>query len=483
MMENGRNKNLEEAAYDFFCEISKIPRGSGNERAISDYLAAFAKKNNWEVFQDTSFNVLIRKSGSKGRENEAPLILQAHMDMVCEKNEDTKHDFLKDPIVPYIDGDWVKTKGTTLGADNGSGVAMILAILASSNLSHPPLEMLMTTLEETGCVGAAKFDPSPLKGNRLINLDGAEEGLFVSSCAGGIVTDIAIPVKYENAKAGFSSYNLMIKSLTGGHSACDIDKGRANANILAARLLDKLFDEGIRLVEIKGGAKMNAIPRECTAVISFEENRLDKIKSIAAQTEAAFKANYPSEKELRVTLEKTASSGSVMESDSQKRVINTILGIPCGVQSMSSNIKGLVQTSNNPGVITSSEDKVVLTTFLRSSNYAEMESVSGKITATANEFGAKVQKSEGFPIWEYKADSPLRETMCAVYEEMYGKAPVITGTHGGLECAIFAKNIPNSDLATIGGPDIRDMHSPDERMSLSSFNRTCNFLARVLEKL
>ena len=470
-------------AYKYFCELCKIPHGSGNEKAISDYMVAFAKEKGLDAVQDKWLNVLIRKPGSKGRENDPAVILQAHMDMVCEKNEDVKHDFLKDPIVPVIDGDWVKTRGTTLGADNGSGVSLIMMALTAENISHPPLEAILTTEEETGCTGAAMFDTSLLKGKRLINLDGAGEDTLIAGCAGGIFIELEVPVERETVPAGFVFYRLMVKGLAGGHSAGDIDKGRGNANVLAAGLLDKLFKEEVRLVDINGGAKMNAIPRECSAVISFAEGKLEKIKSLVAQTETEYKAEYQCEKGLAVTLGKTGASGSVMSNSSQREAIDTILRMPCGVQSMSPDAKGLVQTSNNPGVITGAEDAVTIKNFLRSSSKAEMENVAGKIKTAAESCAAKINILGKFPIWEYNPKSPLRDTLISVHKDLYGKTPEVTATHGGLECANFAQKMPDCDCTVLDGPNITGLHSPDERMSLSSLNRTADFLVKVLERL
>ena len=480
--------------YKFFCDLCKIPHGSGNEKAISDYLAAFAKENHLDAVQDKWMNVLIRKPGTKGRENEPPVILQAHMDMVCEKNDDVKHNFLSDPIIPFIDGDIVRAKGTTLGADDGFGLALIMTILAAGNLSHPPIEALITTEEELGCSGAANFDVSLLNGKRLINLDGGDEDLFVAGCAGGAVIDIEIPVEYDNAAEADALYKLMVKGLTGGHSGVDIDKGRGNANILMAQILDKLFEEGIYLVNINGGSKMNAIPRECSAVICFAESRFEKIKSVTAQTEALFKTGYPHDPDLGITLSKTGASGPVIRRSSLRKIIDTILKIPSGVLALSPDMKSvnpdnvsgswerLVQTSNNPGVVTCVNDKVVLNNFLRSSSYADMDLVLEKMKMLADSYGAAMNITERFPAWEYRADSPLRDKMIATFKEIYGKDPVVTSVHGGLECAVFAQKMPDGDFAAAGGPAIIGAHSPDEQMSLSALNRVYNFLVRVLEK-
>jgi len=484
--------------YNYFCDLCKIPHGSTCEKAISDYLADFAKKNQLEFVQDKWMNVLIRKPGSKGRENEPPVILQAHMDMVCEKNEGVEHDFLKDPIIPVVEGDLVRAKGTTLGADDGFGVALIMTILAANNLSHPPVEALITVEEELGCSGAVNFDVSLLKGKRFINLDGGDEDLFVVGCAGGAVIDIKIPVEYGNAAESCVSYKLMIKGLTGGHSGVDIDKGRGNANILMADLLNKLFDENIHLADINGGSKMNAIPRECSAVICFAESCLERIKLIVSQTEALFKTRYPDDPDLIITLAKTNAAYTVIDRSSLRKMIDIMLKIPSGVLTLSpdmgsvnsDNASGswmrrerLVQTSSNPGIITCGNGTLTLNNFLRSSNFADMELVIEKMKLLAEHSGAAMNLTERFPTWEYKADSPLRDKMISVYRDMYGKDPVVAAVHGGLECSVFAEKMPGADFAAAGGPNIIGAHSPDEQMSLSSLNRIYDFLVRVLKKL
>ncbi|MCL1941637.1 MAG: M20/M25/M40 family metallo-hydrolase, partial [Synergistaceae bacterium] len=283
-----------ERAYEYFLELLSVPRGSGNEKAASDHLMAFAKSNSLDAVQDSALNVLIRKPGSPGRENETPVILQAHMDIVCEKNEDVAHDFLKDPIIPVIDGEWIGASGTTLGADNGAGISIIMAVLAAVDLSHPPIEAVITTEEETGMGGAGNFDASLLAGKRFINLDSEGEGVLTVSCAGSAKVVMTIPAELEPAPEGSLTYKMKVKGLTGGHSGVDIDKGRANANILMARLLDALDDGTVYVTDIGGGSRANAIPRECTARISFDGAGLDKVKSIVARAETEFKAEYAS---------------------------------------------------------------------------------------------------------------------------------------------------------------------------------------------
>ena len=318
-------------AYTYFTKLLKIPRCSDNEQAVSDYLVSFGQEHGLEVIQDSALNVLIRKPGSEGREKEPPVILQAHMDMVCQKTSDVEHDFLKDPIIPIIDGDWIKADRTTLGADDGSGLSIIMAILASDELSHPPIEAIITTDEEVGMVGAKAFDASVLTGNRFINLDSEMEGIFTVSSASSVYVQIPIPIETETAPEDFAAYKLTVKGLTGGHSGVDIDKGRANANILAAGVLNSL--ENIRLASITGGSARNAIPRDCEVIILLDESNVAQIEEIVQQREADYIGVYLSDVDLTITLKKTDEINMVMSSDSQERVIRGM----CATNAMSSN--------------------------------------------------------------------------------------------------------------------------------------------------
>ena len=467
-------------AFAYFLEALKIPRGSGNERAISDYLAAFAKERQLDVVQDEALNVLIRKPGSSGRENEPPLILQAHMDIVCESNEGTEHDFLKDPIIPVIEGDWIRAEGTTLGADDASGLSIIMAVLASNKLSHPPIEAVITTEEETTMGGAVAFDVSLLEGKRFINLDYEDEGIFCVSCASTTAVVMSIPIVYEPAPKGYVTYALMVKGLEGGHSGVDIDKGRANANILMARILNELKGK-IRLTSIDGGAQNNSITRENKAVISFAGDSLAEIESFVAQTEKNLKAEYPFDEDLTITLSKTEAK-DVMTVDSAQKVIAGILFTPFGVLSMSPHIEGLVQTSNNLGIIETEGDMVKLSSLLRSSSITEQDFVIEKFELLTSVLDVKVKIDKESPPWAFKENSPLRDKMLEVFKEFYGREPQVAAVHAGLECAIFAQKIPDGEFVAYG-PDIRYAHSPDEKMSLSSFDRTCGYIARLLEGL
>ena len=470
---------ISENAYGYFYEILKIPHGSGNEKALSDYLMTFSKEHGLAAVQDGSLNVLIKKPGAKGRENEPPVILQAHMDMVCEKNAGVKHNFRKDPILPIVDGDWVKADGTTLGADNAAGLSLIMAILASAGLLHPPIEALITAEEETTMRGAVKFDTSRLLGKRLINLDSESEGIFTTSSASASDICVSIPIEYEAAPEGFAAYMLVVRGLAGGHSGIDINKGRANANVLTARIFSGL--EKARIASIDGGLQKNAIPRECSAVISFDESDSAQIKTAVKQTESDLKAEYPFDEGLTIEFEKTEFPQKVMSVDSQQKVISCMLLTPNGVLSLLPR-SHFVQTSNNLGVVQSDNEAVKLTSFFRSSNIAEQDLAIKNIKRLMESHGANVEINDQSPPWGYRENSPLRDRLTAAFEELYGKKPVVSAIHAGLECAIFAEKIPEGDFISIG-MDITGAHSPDEKMSISSFDRTGGFLIKVLEKL
>jgi len=476
------NYPITQEAYGYLCELLRIPHGSGNEKAISDHLVAFAKKQGLEVIQDQALNVMIRKPGTAGRENEQPVILQAHMDMVCEKNEDVVHDFFVDPIIPVVDGDWVKAKGTTLGADDASGVSIIMAILAADNLSHPPIEAVLTTSEETDMGGAFYFDTTLLEGKRLINLDSDQEGTLTVSCVSSSTVNMFVPVEFGAVPDGLSTYILVVKGLMGGHSGTDIDKNRANANVLAARLLVAIDSGSLHVTSIHGGSSKNAIPRECKVVLSFAENDFETIKTKLTHAEVEFREEYINETDLTVILEECEPAEKALNDSTLKKIIAGILFTPNGVLSMSSDYEGLVQTSNSLGIIDTGEEWVTLTSYLRSSLQSERELVLGKMNSLADVIGARVFATEQSPTWSYKADSALRDIMIALYEDLYGKAPFISSVHAGLECSIFAERISDVDIVSIG-VTIQGAHSPDEQMSLSSFDRTCNFLVMLLERL
>lgn len=444
----------------YFEEISKIPRGSKNEKEISDFLVDFAKKRNLEVYQDEYYNVLIKKDASKGYENEDTLILQGHIDMVCEKNKDTMHDFKKDPIKLKYEGNFLTAEGTTLGADNGIAVAYAMAILDDISLKHPALEIFLTADEETGMTGAENFDYSKLEGKKLINLDSEEEGEILVSCAGGVRKSLSKDITYE--KNTDKTYKIVVKGLKGGHSGDDIDKNRDNAIKMIGRVLKDLHEkEDIKISHIEGGSKDNAIPREAEAIITSPKC-------------LKFESEIP--------------NISIMEIETAKKVIketrdivNIIDEIINGVYKMSKDVDGLVETSNNLGIIKIEDGKIILTNLTRSSNKKSMNELNQKTINLAKKHDFSIEFNSEYPAWEYKKESEIREKIVEVYYKMYNKKPLIKAIHAGLECGIFSEKIKNIDMISLG-PDMFDVHTPDERLDIKSAERTYELLLKILEE-
>ena len=475
--------DLSTDAFNFFVEISKIPRGSGFEQQISDYLVWFGESRGFEVIQDEALNVFIRKPGTKNRENEAPVILQVHMDMVWDKNESTDFDFYNDPIILVINNDWVRAeKETTLGADNGAGMAMVMAILNATEISHPPIEALFTTVEEASMEGAMTFDITLLKGNRFINIDSEWEGTFLISSASIVFADILMPLKTIPTPHDYVSYKLMIRGLQGGHSGVEIHKGLANANIIMTQLLNELSDFDFSIASLDGGSRANAIPRESTAIINFDKNDYDAIKLKLAQLEVKLKNEYPLDVNLEILLEESEKPIEVFSDETASQIIKILLEFPNGVIAFNPDMEEFVQTSNNLGIVSTNENDILFTFAPRSSEPEELLEVLARLESLADSVNAEISIGDISAAWSYNPVSPLRDTMIDVFVEMYGKEPIIKAVHAGLECGIFASKMPEADFIAIG-PDIEGSHSPDERMSLSSFNRVLAFLAEVLKQL
>jgi len=472
-------------ALRFFEEISRIPRRSGNERGISDYLVAFAEERGLWVRRDAALNVVIKKPGTAGLEKAPAVIVQGHMDMVCEKNEGTVHDFEKDPLKLLVDGDFLKADGTTLGADNGAAVAMALALLDARNIPHPPLEVLITTSEETGVMGAEQVDGGLFEGKMLLNLDSGEEGFFYASCAGGGDARLTLVPEYRDIPAGFVARTLSIRGLKGGHSGVDITKERGNANRLLGRALRILRVRcGILAVSLKGGSKENAIPREADAVIAVGREKEAELAGVVAEVAETFKREYAASDEgLELTLAagpagvKKAFSGEFLD-----RVLLILLALPNGVQAMNLAFDDLPETSLNIGVLAAEGDLLVVSCGIRSSVRSRREMLVDQISVIAEAAGAELAVSGLYPAWEYRERSVLREKAMRLFSGMFGREAAMLGTHGGLECGILSGKIEGVDIVSFG-PDIREMHTPSERMSLSSFARTWEFLKKLLVEL
>lgn len=486
-MSNEALKNLEPVeVFRYFEEINNIPRGSGDERRISDYLVSFAKEHKLEVIQDPALNVIIKKPGTKGYEGSPGVIIQGHMDMVCEKRPDVTHDFTTDPIKMKVVQDMLYAEGTTLGGDDGIAVAMGLAILASDTLEHPPFELLVTTSEETGMDGAHGLDPKNISGKTLINIDSEEEGILTVSCAGGCSANITIPITWEADGSGRTAYTIHITGLTGGHSGVEIHKGRANANKLMARLLKSISAKtDLKLCAIDGGSKHNAIAREAQAVVSVKPEEFSSFKEQLACLEQVFRDEFktadpgikvavaPSEKKPEQVMSKAAG----------ENIINFLYLIPNGVQSVSMDIEGLVESSLNLGVVETKKDCVQIVSSIRSSVGSLKDNIYHTVAAIASLTNGQVTAESDYPEWKYNPDSRVRTVFIDLYEKLYGKKPLVSAIHAGLECALFDKKFEGKlDMISVG-PTIVGVHTAEEHLSIPSTRRTWEYLTEALKLL
>ncbi|KMT23107.1 aminoacyl-histidine dipeptidase [Clostridium cylindrosporum] len=479
-------ENLEpKSVFKYFEEISNIPRGSKNEKAISDYLVSFAKKHSLEFFQDKHLNVIIKKNATKGYENSKGVILQGHMDMVCEKNNDTSHNFLIDPIKPRIIDDMIYATNTTLGADNGVAIAYALAILESNDIPHPPLEVLITTEEEVGMGGAMNLDPSLLSGKYLINIDSEEDGSLLVSCCGGVRTCITIDSNNISLKDNYKGFSISISGLKGGHSGMDITKQRGNSNKLMGRILSKLLVEGVDffIKDINGGSKMNAIPRECSCNVFVEKMNINKLKDIITQFNIDFKNELQSiDDNINVSIIENSLEGESFDKETTNKIVNIISLIPNGVMSMSNFIDGLAESSTNLGIVETSSGKVLFESAIRSSISSLKQDILNKHIVLSNSFDAKIDIDGDYPEWEFSKDSYLRNVFVDVFKDMFNKEPIITAIHAGLECGILKSKLPELDIISFG-PDHFDVHSPNEHLSIPSTKRMWKYLLEVLKRL
>lgn len=469
--------------FHYFEEICKIPHGSGNTRQISDYLVQFAKNHDLKYIQDEMNNVVIYKPGTAGYENAPTVIVQGHMDMVCEKRPDVDHDFTKDGLNLSVEGDYVSANGTTLGGDDGIAVAYGLALLESDTIAHPPLEVFITVDEEIGLLGAVGFDCSVLKGRRFINLDSEAEGSLWISCAGGLSGISHIPVTRLEAKG--EKLTVKISGLMGGHSGAEIDKNRANANSLLGKFLHGLDAKaGYELIRVQGGQKDNAITRESIAELLTVKENVEAVKEYAASMQTAWREEYTGTDEgITVTVtEEGEQDAKVLHPTSKEKVVFFLVNVPYGVQKMSGTIKGLVETSTNIGILKTSENEVLGSSSIRSSVETARDALSDKIEYLTEFLGGEYERQGVYPAWEYRKDSPLRDKMVEVYEEMYGQKPNVVAIHAGLECGLFYKKMEGLDCVSLG-PDMKDIHTSEEVLSISSTERVWKYLVKVLGAL
>ena len=467
--------------FTYFEEICAIPHGSGNTKRISDYLVAFAKKHDIRYIQDTLNNVILFGEGTCGMQDHAPVILQGHMDMVCEKDVDCPLDLERDGLQIDHDGEYVFARGTTLGGDDGIAIAYALALLADKTIPHPPLEVVITVDEETGMYGAADIDLSMLKGRTLINIDSEEEGVFTVSCAGGGRATVTLPV-LRRAVYG-PCVKLTVEGLRGGHSGVEIDKNHANANKVMGEFLSRVQKlMPLCLTKLSGGGKDNAIPRSAQATMVAMGMYIARINDVAAQLEQEIRDTYD-EPDVRIYGDDVdALGGNALTTESTAKVIALLCTAPNGVQTWSEDIPGLVQTSLNMGVV-KLDEAFSMTFAVRSSVEAEKQALLDRLKTLAEFYDEGVYSQTGiYPAWEYKKDSILRDTMVDTYRCMFEKEPVVVAIHAGLECGLLSEKLPGLDCVSIG-PNMRDIHTSSERLEIASTERTWNFLLEVLKSL
>ncbi len=468
--------------WDIFAKICSIPHPSYHEEALAEYVVGWAKAQGFWVERDAVGNILIRKPATAGMENRTPVALQAHLDMVPQKNNDTVHDFTKDPIQPYVDGEWVKARGTTLGADNGIGMASALAVLADNSLTHGPLEVLLTMTEEAGMDGAFGLQPNWLQAEILINTDSEEEGEIYMGCAGGIDFITTLPLNREAVPAGYETLKLTLKGLKGGHSGADIHLGLGNANKLLARFLAAHAQAlDVRLIAFSGGTLRNAIPREAFATLAVESHQVDALKSAAAHFQATLQNELGAkEKNIVLLSEPLAHQGQALTADSRDRFINLLNSTPNGVIRNSDVAKGVVETSLNVGVVTMDEAQAEIICLIRSLIDTGKDWVVETLTSLGQLAGAQTAPKGGYPGWQPDADSPVMALTRKTYEALFGQTPNIQVIHAGLECGLFKKPYPNMDMVSIG-PTITGPHSPDEQVHIESVGLYWQLLTALLK--
>ena len=479
-------KNLEPTLiWQYFDEICKVPRPSKHEEKVIDFLLSFAVQHNMEAKKDEAGNVVLKKPGIKGYENSNTVILQSHMDMVCEKNEGVTHDFLKDPIVPVIDNGWVRAQNTTLGADCGIGMAASLAILASNELAHPPIEALFTVDEETGLTGAQSLQPGFLEGKTLINLDSEDEGELFIGCAGGIDTRATFVYTPEKAPARGAAFKISISGLLGGHSGDDIEKGRGNSIKILNRFLYQLIKScEYRIADIHGGNLRNAIPREAAAVIVVDQDKKEhltiELNHFRADMEDELLNKEP---RFKISLESTEMPEEVLDMESQTKLIQALYAMPHGVHSMSFRMPGMVESSTNLASIKLLPGSVVeIVTSQRSDLESGKQDVYQMVETVFLLIGANVARGEGYCGWTPNPASHILQVSRELYEELFGVKPIVRSIHAGLECGLFSEKFPGLDMISFG-PTLKGVHSPDEKIEIASVEKFWRFLTELLSKL
>lgn len=469
------------AVFDCFAQVNRIPRPSKREEKMIEFLKSFGERLGLPTKVDEAGNVLITKPATPGFENRRTVVLQSHMDMVCEKNADSAFDFMKDPIEAYVDGEWLKAKGTTLGADDGIGVAMQMALLEATDIPHGPIECLFTRDEETGLTGAAALKPGFMTGDYLINLDSEDEGQIFVSCAGGARTSAEFDFTEVPVPEGYFGFRVEVKGLTGGHSGDDINKKRANANKLLVRfLLDAFKKYDLYLVDIQSGGLHNAIPREGFAVCAVpmadkEQVRVD-LNLLAAAVEEEYSRTEPS---VAFVLESAPVAGTAIDKDTTRRLLLALQAMDNGVFAMSQDLDWLVETSSNLASVRKEDGKVVINSSQRSSVASARENMSATVRAVFELAGACVVTNEGYPGWKMNPNSALLKVAVDSYRRLFSAEPKILAIHAGLECGLFSEKYPHLDMISVG-PTLRGVHSPDERLHIPSVQKVWDHLLDML---
>ncbi|ELR65184.1 Aminoacyl-histidine dipeptidase (Peptidase D) [Photobacterium marinum] len=470
--------------WQFFDQICSIPHPSKHEEQLAQHIVKFAESEGLEVRRDATGNVFIKKPATPGMENRKGVVLQAHIDMVPQKNEDTDHDFLTDPIQPYVDGEWVTAKGTTLGADNGIGMATCLAVLASKDIEHGPLEVLLTIDEEAGMTGAFGLEQGWLEGDILLNTDSEQEGEVYMGCAGGVDGSITLPLEREAVPTEHAAVKLVIKGLKGGHSGCDIHTGRGNANKLLGRFLFGHAEElGLRLTSLSGGSLRNAIPREAFAMATLPAKNVDKLNELFTYYQSILAAELGKiETDINLFIEPAELPADVMTEAVQKRLLAALNACPNGVLRMSDEVEGVVETSLNVGVITTEADKITILCLIRSLIDTGRSNVEGMLKAVAELAGAECEFSGAYPGWKPDADSEVMHLFRDTYKGIYGRTPNIMVIHAGLECGLFKKPYPTMDMLSFG-PTIKFPHSPDEKVNIETVGLFWEQMIAILKNI
>ena len=467
-----------------FYDLNQIPRCSKHEEKVSQFVLDFAKKLGLKYKTDEVGNIIISKPASPGMEDRPTAVIQGHLDMVCEKNNDTVHDFSKDPIKMLVQDGWVTADGTTLGADNGIAVAMGMAVMEAEDIPHPPMEFLFTIDEETGLTGASALKSDMLEGRILLNIDSEGEGALYIGCAGGLNTLLTKNILWQDTQGDFKTYVLKVGGLRGGHSGLNIHEGFGNAIILSGRLLKALRSKvNLKLAAVNAGSKHNAIPREAESIVQLHPEDLNKAKEIIADYQKMYREEYKFvDKDVFISLQETEAAHKIFDDHFAGQLIDLLYAMPHGVMAMSHAIDGLVETSTNMAIIETRVDGVFLLTSQRSSVASAVKDVAGKVRAVGELAGFEVEHNDGYPAWEPNPDSKLLATCKKIYADKYGKNPEVKAIHAGLECGIIGEKYEGMEMISFG-PDIEGAHSPDEKVRIESLQHIWEYLLEILKNI